>query len=190
MISYLRRMTRDPNTSLYVLLSYVFEPSYRVGLGHLEDVLVDEKYLMAGDIMKYLGQRTRALGRSEILALSGNSGMGPIGNGWAQPPHLHFALYRWNEARRNIDDLDPDKYGIDGGRPVFWDGKTRLDARAGDRPALLEKMEEGPSSGTGKRDSTQRPRIGLLFWRRFSSILRRTSGNGEMGRMSMSSGAS
>jgi len=139
MVSYLRTMTRDRHGALYILLSYVFEPSYRVGFGHLEDVLVDDRYVVAGDVMKYLGERTRAVGRGEIIALSGNSGMGPIEYGWVQPPHLHFALYRWKDAKRNIEDLDPDKYGVDGGRPVFWDGRALLDARSTDRLSLLEK---------------------------------------------------
>jgi hypothetical protein len=34
--------------------------------------------------------------------------------------------------------LDPEKHGIDGGRPVFWDGETRLDGEADKRLFKLE----------------------------------------------------
>jgi hypothetical protein len=176
MVSYLRRMTRDPHSSLYILLSYVFEPDYRVGFGHLEDVLVDGRYVMAGDIMKYLGQRARALGRGEIIALSGNSGMGPSEFGWVQPPHLHFALYRWNEAKRSVEDLDPEKYGVDGGRPVFWDGRALLDARSTDRPALLEKslMDFGEKlRNWGEGEGLEEPR-GVLT--EYSHLIGKTNG--------------
>ena len=142
MTSYVRQITRDDNGSLYIYLIDSFNPAYRILMGHLEDVLVDERYILSGDIMRYLGRRARASGRGEIVALSGNSGFGPREYGWVQPPHLHLAYYHLNEKKNEMEHLDPEKNGINGGRPVFWDGKAILDIKANKRLVLLEKMLE------------------------------------------------
>jgi len=116
-----------------------FNPAYRISLGHIEDALIDERYIISGDVMRYLGKRMRAIGREEIVALSGNSGLGPREYGWVQPPHPHLSLYYWNDEKRILESLDPEKNGIDGGRPVFWDGKVFLDTRPEKRLSVLEK---------------------------------------------------
>jgi hypothetical protein len=137
--SYLRQIQRDNNGALYVLLMDVYSPSYFTYLGHLQEVFVDEKFLLVGEIGKYLREGIRALGRQEVVALSGNSGLGPKEYGWVQPPHLHYSLYSWNATKRALENLDPDQYGVDGGKPVLWDGKTALDIRPEDRIVCLER---------------------------------------------------
>ena len=58
--------------------------------------------------------------------------------GGVQPPHLHLSTF-WDEGNNLYEDLNPEVYGPDGGRPVFWDGKTPLDGDAGKRFILLEE---------------------------------------------------
>ncbi len=139
MASYLREIEKDRNGSLYILLYNVFNPSYRISFGHLDDIWVDENYVVLGDVMKYLGKPTRALGREEKIALSGNSGKGPREYGGIQPPHLHLSFFFYDAKVRKWVDLDPEKFGIDGGRPTFWDGDTLLDMKASHRLSWLEK---------------------------------------------------
>jgi hypothetical protein len=136
--SYLRQRTRDENGALYILLIDLFNPSYRIFFAHLDETLVEEKFLIAGDLMRYLGGGVRALGRGEMVALSGNSGFGPREYGYVQPPHLHLSLYYVNSKSNTMAYLDPEKHGIDRGKPVFWDGETLLDVKAEGRIALLE----------------------------------------------------
>ncbi len=142
MTSYLRQSTRDDRGALYLFLVAVYDTAYRIVLAHLEEVLVDERYLIEGEVMKYLGEGVKALGRGDIVALSGNSGFGPREYGYVQPPHLHFSLHYWNHGKKTLEPLDPEKYGIDGGKPVFWDGKTLLDMEAGKRLHRLEAALE------------------------------------------------
>ncbi len=139
MMSYLRQIDTDRNGSLYVLFHDVFNPSFRISFGHLEGVLVDKRYLIAGEIMRFLEKPVRALGRDEAIALSGNSGKGPREYGSVQPPHLHLSLYYRNGEKQTLENIDPERYGIDGERPVFWDGETVLDVRPAQRTALLER---------------------------------------------------
>jgi hypothetical protein len=136
--SYLRQRTRDWKEVLYVMLADLFNPAYRVVYAHLDETLIDEKFLLAGDVMRYLGEGVRAVGRGEMVALSGNSGLGPMEYRWVQPPHLHITLYYINFKTNTMAYLDPDKYGIDGGKPVFWDGETPLDGEANKRASKLE----------------------------------------------------
>ena len=136
--SYLRQRTRDPKGVLYVMLADIFNPAYRVVYAHLNDTLIDEKFLVSGEVMRYLAEGVRALGRGEIVALSGNSGLGPLEYRWVQPPHLHLSLYYINFKSNTMVYLDPDKHGIDGGKPVFWDGETFLDGQAEKRAQKLE----------------------------------------------------
>jgi hypothetical protein len=124
---------------LYILLIDIFNPSYRIFFAHLDETLVEERFLIAGDIMRYLGAGVRVLGRGEIVALSGNSGLGPREYGYVQPPHLHLSLYYVNFKSNTMVYLDPEKHGIDGEKPVFWDGETLLDVEAERRTGLLEQ---------------------------------------------------
>jgi hypothetical protein len=136
--SCLRQRTRDENGALYILLIDIFNPSHRIFFAHLEETLLEERFLVAGDVMRYLGAGVRVLERGEIVALSGNSGFGPREYGYVQPPHLHLSLYYLNSKSNTMAYLDPEKHGIDGGKPVFWDGKTLLDVEVEKRVALLE----------------------------------------------------
>ncbi|OGP73055.1 MAG: hypothetical protein A2V86_17205 [Deltaproteobacteria bacterium RBG_16_49_23] len=136
--SYFRQHTKDEHESLYILLVDIFHPGYRIVFGHLDRALVDETFHLSGEVMKYLGGGVRPLRRGEIVALSGNSGLGPIEYRWAQTPHLHISLYYLNSNSRTMAYLDPEKYGLDGGRPVFWDGETALDGEVEKRISKLE----------------------------------------------------
>jgi hypothetical protein len=138
MTSYLRQRTRDPKGVLYVMLADIFNPAYRLIYAHLNETFIDERFLLSGDVMKYLGEGVRTLGRGEIVALSGNSGLGPMEYRWVQPPHLHISLYYINFGSNTMAYLDPEKHGIDGGKPVFWDGETFLEGEADKRLSKLE----------------------------------------------------
>jgi len=136
--SYLRQKTKDWKETLYVMLADVFNPAYRVVYAHLDNTLIDERFLIAGDVLRYVGEGVRGLRRGEIFALSGNSGLGPMEYRWVQPPHLHVTLYYINFKSNTMAYLDPEKHGIDGGKPVFWDGETPLDGEADKRLLKLE----------------------------------------------------
>ncbi|MBM4347916.1 MAG: hypothetical protein FJ107_07260 [Deltaproteobacteria bacterium] len=136
--SYLRQATKDAHGSLYILLINQFYPSYRISFGHLEKIFADEKYHFKGNITKAVEEGVQPLRREDIVALSGNSGTGLIGNRFLQPPHLHITLYYLNYENRTLAYLDPEKFGLDGGRPVFWDGETDLDIEKEKRISRLE----------------------------------------------------
>jgi hypothetical protein len=136
--SYLRQATKDTLGSLYILLINQFYPSYRISFGHLDRLLLDERYYFRGDLRRAEAEGAMPLRRRDIVALSGNSGLGLIENGFLQPPHLHLTLYYLNHGNRTMAYLDPEKFGLDGGRPVFWDGETVLDIEAEKRISRLE----------------------------------------------------
>ena len=72
-----------------------------------------------------------------ITAISGNTGRGPPPSGY-QPPHLDLRIAKMEDAgpsskgegfrtyKSPLPGLDPFTLGIDGGRPVYWDGKTKI----------------------------------------------------------------
>jgi hypothetical protein len=138
MASYLRQATKDEHGSLYILLINKFHPSYRISYGHLNRIFPDKKYYLGGDVMQATAEGVKPLTREQIVALSGNSGLGLIKNGFVHPPHLHLTLYYFNIKNRTMAYLDPEKFGLDGGRPVFWDGETILDIEAEKRISRLE----------------------------------------------------
>ncbi len=141
--SFARQIERDEHGALYLLLMDIHSPSYLTYLGHIDASVVNETFLVTGEIGRYLRDGARALGRDEIVAISGNSGWGPAQYGYQQPAHLHYSLYYWDKGRRGLENLDPERFGIDGGRPVFWDGKTLLDVRPDERQIYLEKTLDG-----------------------------------------------
>jgi hypothetical protein len=59
------------------------------------------------------------------------------------PYHLHFGLEKWDPITKKGEFLDPEKYGIDGGKLVFSDGETNLSIRAEQRLSVLEKVLGG-----------------------------------------------
>jgi hypothetical protein len=152
--SFARQIERDKNGALYLLLMDVHSPSYLTYLGHIDATVVDENFLVAGEVGRYLRDGARALGRDEIVAISGNSGWGPREYGYRQPPHLHYSLYRWEKGRRGLENIDPEKFGIDGGRLTFWDGKTRLDVVPEERLAHLEGTLNGFDKALGQWPGT------------------------------------
>jgi hypothetical protein len=136
--SYLRQATKDKHGSLYILLINQFYPSYRISFGHLDRIFPDEKHYFSGDVMRAKEEGAESLRREDVVALSGNSGMGRLENRYFQPPHLHITLYYLNYGRRTLAYLDPEKFGLDGRRPVFWDGETILDIEKEKRNLMLE----------------------------------------------------
>ncbi len=138
MASYLRQATKDSHGSLYILLVNKHRPSYRISYGHLSRVLVDRGYFLRGDILRAAEEGVKPLMRDRVVALSGNSGLGLLKNWFAHPPHLHITLYYLNLRNRTLAYLDPERYGLDGGRPVFWDGETDLDVEPEKRMEYLQ----------------------------------------------------
>jgi hypothetical protein len=134
---YLRQRTRDWKETLYVMAADIFNPSYRVVYAHLDVTLIDEKFLVAGDVLKYLGEGFGLWGGRDCRPFR-QFGLGPMEYRWVQPPHLHISLYYVNFKSNTMVYLDPEKHGIDGGKPVFWDGETPLDGEADKRLVKLE----------------------------------------------------
>ena len=79
--------------------------------------------------------------KEQIIALSGSSGIGPQEKLGRMEPHLHFGL-TFNKTLRKGEGylVDPEKYGLDGGKPVFWDGETDLDIVPSLRKHKLERV--------------------------------------------------
>lgn len=138
MASYLRQATKDEHGSLYILLVNKFHPSYRISYGHLNRIFPDRRYFLAGEVTRAEAEGVKPLTREQVVALSGNSGVGLLKNRFVHPPHLHITLYYLNIRNRTMAYLDPDKFGLDGGRPVFWDGETILDVQPEERISRLE----------------------------------------------------
>lgn len=136
--SYLRQATKDEHGSLYILLINKFHPSYRISYGHLNRIFPDRRYFLAGEVMRAAAEGVKPLTREQVVALSGNSGVGLLKNRFVHPPHLHITLYYLNIRNRTMAYLDPEKFGLDGGRPVFWDGETILDVQPEERISRLE----------------------------------------------------
>ncbi len=99
-----------------------FPPDYIYNLlhGHLSEVFVGElgKTYRPPWIMPALSQDT-------IFARSGATG-----NGFTfkpdMSPHLHFSLSKFYLKSRKKEKIDPEKYGPNKSRPVYWDGETIL----------------------------------------------------------------
>lgn len=138
MASYLRQATKDKHGSLYILLIHKYRPAYRISYGHLNKIFPDRRYFLQGEVKRAAEEGVRPLMRGQIVALSGNSGMGLLKNRFIHPPHLHVTLYYLNVENRTMAYLNPEKFGLDGGPPVFWDGETDLDVEPQKRIFRLE----------------------------------------------------
>ncbi len=138
MASYLRQATKDKHGSIYILLINKYRPSYRVSYGHLNKIFSDRRYFLKGEVKQAPEEGVRPLLRGQIVALSGNSGTGFLRNRFIQTPHLHITLYYLNIENRTMAYLDPEKFGLDGGPPVFWDGETHLDVEPKERVFWLD----------------------------------------------------
>jgi hypothetical protein len=138
MASYLRQATEDKHGSLYILLINKYHPSYRISYGHLNRIFLDRRYFLKGEVGRAAEEGIRALTRDQVVSLSGNSGIGLLKNRFVHPPHLHITLYYLHFRNRTMAYLDPERYGLDGGRPVFWDGETDLDVKPKERISHLE----------------------------------------------------
>ena len=103
---------------------------------------MDHSYIATGFYSEYAHLSEKRIGEGyrrsiphyEIFALSGDSGLGPLPNG-KQPEHLHFGFMV--KSGRDFQRIDPEKYGIDGGKPVLSDVETDLGIRADKRLSAL-----------------------------------------------------
>jgi len=106
---------------------------YVVEYVHLDDILLDYSFEDKEKIMA--GEPFRVLQNNEPVAISGNTGKGV--DGGILPPHLHVnLLYFANKDSK--DFLDFEKYRLDGGKPIFWDGETWLGTSQSKRLGRLE----------------------------------------------------
>jgi hypothetical protein len=162
MMSYLIQINQDRKGSRFVLMSSVYHPPFQISFGHLDQTLVDDRYQVPGKVFNFLGNRVRILSRGEIIALSGNSGLGPPEYGGIQPPHLHLSAF-WDDGIHPYENLDPEKFGPDSGHPIFWDGRTHLDVEPEKRLSWLgrtlqdlemelERWPEGDGIGEVKKN--------------------------------------
>jgi len=127
-----------PNTNA---LLYKVNSSERGGLQVIVRHQADLRYssIYAHLSKSYVNKKNsqgRLIKRNEIFSLSGASGS-------AGAPHLHHGLYF--KGKKN--PIDPEKYGIDGGKPVFWDCETELDMPSYQRVYELEKVIKNLEKG-------------------------------------------
>jgi len=120
----------------FIVLRHIV-PGYKTGYAHLTNCnIVDKRYYHGKSEIQ------RLIKRNEIFTLSGNTGEGPREFGGMQQYHLHFDLNYWGHYAGKGKYIDPEEHGIDGGKPVFWDGKTDLDIKASQRLTALNKTLE------------------------------------------------
>jgi Peptidase family M23 len=114
--------------------------AYRIGYSHLYKKLIGKKSKLE-------------IGRNVIIGYSGMSGK-------ASAPHLHFGLCKWHHNSKSINEggeyPNPEKFGLDGSLPVFWDGKIDLDVPFWLRPEKLENtiisLEDEINNWQGEHD--------------------------------------
>ena len=132
----------------------VFLSGY-VHLHNYADILEKGKFVMNKDATEI---RDQSLNKLNIVAFSGNTGVGP--GGGVQRPHLHFQIQIVEGITGRagtggfyfvVPGIDPFQAGIDvekpyggiaegiplGGRPVYWDAKTAI-ATPQNRPKRLQ----------------------------------------------------
>jgi len=133
------------------LIARLMSRGWNSNYSHLSEVFVDNRYFFSRK-----REIQRVVRNNEIIALSGDSGK------YISRRHLHFGL-TYVDIKGNQEYFDPYKKGIDGGPPVFSDGKTDLSIPAsmrhfklfevmGGLEERLKKMpEEGPIGETRGR---------------------------------------
>jgi len=100
--------------------------------GHLGDTVFGDEELYRNI------NNSNLIERNKIVALSGNSGLARKEDLGIQVPHLHYGLYLYSKKLDEGYHIDPEKYGLDGGKPVFWDCETDLSAKPPFRKHMLE----------------------------------------------------
>jgi len=124
--SLLRKLTTGSRGAKTIWLRDKEKRWYWSVYSHLSRYIIDNRYKK---LLK--GHDQRLIKRNEIIALSGSSG--------TPEPHLHLGLYHIDYPMMDREYVDPEKYGIDGGKLVFWDGKTDLDKKFYPRVEALER---------------------------------------------------
>jgi hypothetical protein len=99
---------------------------YRTHYGHISDALVGEKSV------NYSRKGPIPVDRNQLIALSGTTYNPRV-------EHLHLSLLTLEDNIYGLELIDPEKHGLDGEKPVFWDGDTNLDVDTFERPWLLEE---------------------------------------------------
>ena len=129
---------------LVVWLTEGVSRDYHTCYAHLSKSLVTKKNLESEHGIPTLFER------NVIVAFSGNSGMGPKDFGGTQPYHLHFSLYRWKLHLVSLKKdeykgkfVDPEQFGPDKGKPIYWDLETDLDMVPTARLMGLERTIKG-----------------------------------------------
>ena len=135
--SLLYKITNQVNGGLGILLRDSVNRGYSTKYIHLYKSLITEKNQENEQGIPTLFER------NTIIALSGNSGVGPREFGGIQPDHLHFALYHKVSATEKAKDIDPEKHGPDKGKPIYWDLETDLDMVPSARLMGLERTIKG-----------------------------------------------
>jgi len=104
------------------------EPLIGSVYAHLSERFYEKKETPAGP-----GTRGPSVDLINIVASSGNTGVGP--GGGQQRPHLHFEISNREHYDTRVGvkfyrsvppGLHPFTLGVDGGRPVYWDGETEI----------------------------------------------------------------
>ena len=119
--------------------SSIANPRYMLIYVHLDEAILNEAF--DNDRTKFKeGKPFRALLQNEIIALSGDTGRAPPGQS-RLPSHLHVSL-GYEKIGSDRLDLDYEKYGLDGNKPIFHDAKTNITVNIQDRlERLNEKLE-------------------------------------------------
>ena len=122
--AFLNKVGHGGRGGLEVWLRHKGVRRYTTGYAHLSKNIIDKSYHAKSSMQ-------RLIKRNEIIALSGASG--------TPEAHLHLGMFIWKNSDSKVY-LDPEKHGIDGGKPVFWDGVTNLDILSFRRVEELEKV--------------------------------------------------
>ena len=129
-------MMIDQNGALLLHIRLLSNPQWAFGYVHMDDFLFDQSFIIEKEKRKS-GQPFRVFQNNEIVAISGSTGkdfdMGPL------PPHVHVNLMHYGNDNSK-EYLDFEKYGLDGEKPIFWDGETWLGIHQNQRLSMLEKV--------------------------------------------------
>ena len=142
--SFWPRIVERITGGLVLWLTEAVSRDYSIGYAHLYKALISKKNQESERGIPTFFER------NVIVAFSGNSGMGPKDFGGTQPYHLHFGLYRrklhlvsLKKEKYKGKWVDPEQYGPDKGKPIYWDLETDLDLVSTARLMELERTING-----------------------------------------------
>ena len=135
--SLLHKITSGITGGLIIVLRDSVNRDYSTLYSHLYQSLITKKNQENEQGIPTLFER------NVIVALSGNSGLGPKDFGGIQRDHLHFGLYHKPLSTEKGEYVDPEEYGPDKGPPIYWDLETDLDMVSSARLMGLERTIKG-----------------------------------------------